>query len=93
MAILKQNGEELLQTEDDGTFISIIKDYFHTLDQSAHPNSPNPKYRSVTKFQELLVTAFKEFSTVNEDMINTHIVINTGFDLSKYFNICEKNGN
>lgn len=72
LAILKQNGEELLQTEDDGTFISIIKDYFHTLDQSAHPNSPNPKYRSVTKFQELLVTAFKEFSTVNEDMINTH---------------------
>ena len=28
LAILKQNGEELLQTEDDGTFISIIKRLF-----------------------------------------------------------------
>lgn len=56
LAILKLNGEELLKTEDDGTFISIIKDYFQTLDQSAHPDSPNPKYRAITKFQELLVT-------------------------------------
>ncbi|KAL6450338.1 MDR1 GTPase-activating protein GYP2 [Candida maltosa Xu316] len=72
LAILKQNGEELLQTEDDGTFISIIKDYFHTLDQSAHPNSPDSKFRNITKFQDLLVTAFKEFSIVNDEMINTH---------------------
>lgn len=72
LAIIKLNGEELLQTEDDGSFISIIKDYFQTLDQSAHPNSPNEKYRSITKFQELLVTAFKEFLVVDEDLINKH---------------------
>lgn len=72
LAILKINGEELLQTEDDGTFISIIKDYFQTLDQSAHPDSSNPKYRAITKFQELLVTAFKEFSNVDEIMIEKH---------------------
>lgn len=72
LAILKLNGDELLKTDDDGTFISIIKNYFQTLDQSAHPDSPNPKYRSITKFQELLVTSFKEFSTVDEDTIDKH---------------------
>lgn len=72
LAILKINGEELLKTDDDGSFISIIKDYFQVLDQSAHPSSPNPKYRSITKFQELLVTAFKEFAIVDDEMINTH---------------------
>lgn len=72
LAILKINGEELLKTEDDGSFISIIKDYFQTLDQSAHPESSNPKFRAITKFQELLVTAFKEFSNVDEIMIEKH---------------------
>lgn len=72
LAILKLNGEELLKTEDDGTFISILKNYFQTLDQSAHPESHNSKYRAITKFQELLVTAFKEFSTINEDTIDKH---------------------
>ncbi|CAH2353287.1 GTPase-activating protein GYP2 [[Candida] railenensis] len=72
LAIIKLNGEELLKTEDDGTFIQILKNYFQTLDQSAHPNSPNEKYRAITKFQELLVTAFKEFSVIDEDAINKH---------------------
>lgn len=72
LAILKLNGEELLKAEDDGTFILILKDYFHTLDQSAHPSSSNPKYSQITKFQELLVTAFKEFSVISEDTIEKH---------------------
>ncbi|CAN3373678.1 hypothetical protein DIURU_005480 [Diutina rugosa] len=72
LAILKINGEELLQQEDDGMFISIIKHYFHTLDESAHPDAKNPKYRAITKFQELLVTAFKEFSTIDDEIINRH---------------------
>lgn len=72
LAIVKLNGAELLSTDDDGTFISIIKDYFQTLDQLAHPDSPNPKYRSVTKFQELLVTAFKEFAVITEETIEKH---------------------
>lgn len=72
LAILKLNGEELLRTEDDGTFISILKNYFLTLDQSAHPDSPNPKYRAITKFQELLVTAFKEFAIITDETIEKH---------------------
>lgn len=72
LAILKLNGEELLKAEDDGTFVSILKEYFLTLDHSAHPNAANPKFSQVTKFQELMVTAFKQFSVINEDVIEKH---------------------
>lgn len=72
LAILKLNGEKLLELDDDGMFISVLKNFFLTLDHSAHPESPNPKYKAITKFQELLVTAFKEFSTVDDDVIDKH---------------------
>lgn len=72
LAILRLNGEELLDATDDGVFISILKDYFSTLSDSAHPESTNPKLRQVTRFQELMITAFKEFSGVTEPMINEY---------------------
>ena len=64
LAILRINGEELLDVADDGAFISILKTYFSKLDESAHPDSDNEKLRSITKFQELMVTAFKEFGQI-----------------------------
>ena len=70
LAILRINGEELLDANDDGTFISILKNYFATLDLSAHPKSENPKLRSLTKFQELMVVAFKEFSGITQHTIS-----------------------
>lgn len=72
LAVLKLNGEELLQCEDDGAFVSVLKEYFHTLDQPAHPHASNPKFTAITKFQELLVTAFKEFSVINDDTVQKH---------------------
>ncbi|KAK9324585.1 rab-GTPase-TBC domain-containing protein [Lipomyces orientalis] len=69
LAILRINGEELLDVNDDGSFISILKDYFSRLGDSAHPTSKNDKLREVTKFQELMVVAFKEFSVITEDII------------------------
>ncbi|WLF80531.1 GTPase activating protein (GAP) [Lodderomyces elongisporus] len=72
LAVFKINGEALLKSEDDASFISIIKSYFGSLDTSAHPSSPQLKYRNITKFQELLAVAFREFSVVDEEMINTH---------------------
>ncbi|KAG0667742.1 GTPase-activating protein [Maudiozyma exigua] len=69
LAVLKVNGDDILQADDDGMFIAIVKHYFQTLHESAHPDSPDLKYRQITKFQELLVTAFKEFSVITEDMI------------------------
>jgi hypothetical protein len=69
LAILRINGEELLDATDDGAFISVLKSYFARLDESAHPKSENPKLRAVTRFQELMVVAFKEFSGVTHNSI------------------------
>jgi hypothetical protein len=69
LAILRINGEELLDAADDGAFISVLKGYFVRLDESAHPKSENPKLRAVTKFQELMVVAFKEFSGITHSSI------------------------
>ena len=69
LAILRINGEELLDVHDDGSFISILKSYFSTLDESAHPRSENPKLRAITRFQELMVVAFKEFSGITHSSI------------------------
>lgn len=70
LAILRINGEELLDITDDGTFISILKTYFSRLDESAHPKSENEKLRAVTKFQELMVVAFKEFAGITQGTIS-----------------------
>ena len=69
LAILRINGEELLDVTDDGTFISILKTYFSMLDESAHPKSESEKLRAVTKFQELMVVAFKEFAGITQSTI------------------------
>ena len=70
LAILRINGEELLDAADDGTFISVLKSYFARLDESAHPKSENPKLRAVTRFQELMVVAFKEFAGITQNTIS-----------------------
>ncbi|PUU79316.1 rab-GTPase-TBC domain-domain-containing protein [Tuber borchii] len=69
LAILRINGEELLDASDDGAFISILKSYFSRLDESAHPRSDNEKLRAVTRFQELMVVAFKEFAGITQNTI------------------------
>ena len=70
LAILRINGEELLDVGDDGSFISVLKNYFSRLDESAHPRSENEKLRAITKFQELMVTAFKEFAGVTHASVS-----------------------
>ena len=69
LAILKMNGEALLETSDDGVFINTMKGFFASLEDSAYPDSHDPKMRQITRFQELLVTAFREFSIVTDETI------------------------
>ncbi|ORY75652.1 rab-GTPase-TBC domain-domain-containing protein [Leucosporidium creatinivorum] len=69
LAILKVNGPELLQTTDDGAFINVLKRYFATLGESAHPNSSDSRTRQITKFQELFVVAFREFAIITDETI------------------------
>lgn len=72
LAILRVNGEELLDAVDDGAFISVLKSFFSRLDESAHPNSSNEKLRALTRFQDLMVVALREFSSVTQDTITEH---------------------
>ncbi|KAL8283146.1 hypothetical protein RQP46_005924 [Phenoliferia psychrophenolica] len=69
LAILKINGEELLATTDDGAFINCMKSYFASLGDPAHPRAPDSRTRQITKFQELLVVAFREFSIITDETI------------------------
>lgn len=69
LAILKVNGEELLECTDDGQFISCMRNYFASLGDSAHPDASDPQLRQITNFQELLVVAFREFGIVTDELI------------------------
>ncbi|QRV89023.1 GTPase-activating protein GYP2 [Ceratobasidium sp. AG-Ba] len=69
LAILKINGGKLLQIEDDGAFINVMRTYFSSLDKSAHPDHPDSRTRAITNFQELLLVAFREFSTITDATI------------------------
>ncbi|KAK3828733.1 MAG: rab-GTPase-TBC domain-containing protein [Benniella sp.] len=69
LAILKVNGDELLASKDDGAFMNILKKYFSSLDDSAFPNSTNPKARALTKFSELMLVAYKEFDSVTPELV------------------------
>ncbi|CCM02603.1 uncharacterized protein FIBRA_04706 [Fibroporia radiculosa] len=69
LAILKINGEKLLQIQDDGGFIQLMREYFSSLGDSAHPNSTDPRARAITRFQELLLVSFREFSVITDDTI------------------------
>lgn len=46
-----------------------MREYFASLDQSAHPTSTDPRVRSITNFQELLLVAFREFSVITDEVI------------------------
>ncbi|WPK25152.1 hypothetical protein PUMCH_002455 [Australozyma saopauloensis] len=72
LAILKINGEELIKTTDDGTFIQILKKYFTSLDQRSEPSSTNPKNAQRTKFMDLFLVAFREFSVITDEMVEKH---------------------
>ncbi|KAH9933426.1 rab-GTPase-TBC domain-containing protein [Fomitopsis serialis] len=69
LAILKINGEELLQIQDDGGFIQLMREYFSKLGESAHPESSDPRARAITRFQELLLVSFREFAVITDDTI------------------------
>ncbi|KAI5121866.1 hypothetical protein M0805_001074 [Coniferiporia weirii] len=71
LAILKINGEALLEIQDDGGFISLMRVYFASLGESAHPESTDPRTRSITRFQELLLVSFREFSVITDETIQS----------------------
>ena len=90
LAILRINGEELLDVTDDGAFISVLKTYFSRLDESMHPKSENEKLRAVTRFQELMVVAFKEFSGITQNTISEQRAKHKGAVLDNIENFAKR---
>lgn len=66
LGVLRVNGEALLQAEDNTAVLEILKRYFDSLGDMTRTASS----KQITKFQELLVTAFKEFSIVTNESIH-----------------------
>ncbi len=50
-------------------FINLMREYFATLGESAHPTHSDPRVRAITNFQELLVVAFREFNGITDETI------------------------
>ena len=48
-----------------------MRKYFTSLGDSAYPNSTDPRTRAITRFQELLLVSFREFSVVTDETIQT----------------------
>ena len=48
---------------------SLMRDYFASLGDSAHPNSADPRARAITRFQELLLVSFREFAVITDETI------------------------
>ncbi|KAI8367363.1 rab-GTPase-TBC domain-containing protein [Choanephora cucurbitarum] len=69
LAVLKINGDALLEAADDGAFMDILKQYFSQLADPLYPNSENSKAKSLTKFNELLLVAYREFSNITDELV------------------------
>lgn len=48
-----------------------MREYFASLGDSAHPSASDPRSRAIIKFQELLLVAFREFSIINDEIIES----------------------
>jgi len=48
-----------------------MRGYFASLGDSAHPESPDPRARAITRFQELLLVSFREFSIITDETIQS----------------------
>lgn len=71
LAIFKVNGEALLSAEDNTQVVEVLRSYFDTLDQPCRfPVRPGKP--PVTKFQELMVVAFREFAVITDKMIREY---------------------
>ena len=46
-----------------------MREYFDSLSGSAHPESSDPRTRAISRFQELLLVAFREFSVITDETI------------------------
>ncbi|KAJ3100930.1 hypothetical protein HDU97_001814 [Phlyctochytrium planicorne] len=69
LAILKTNGDAILKVKDDGELMNVLKGYFASLGDLIKSSDPSASSRTITKFNQLMLTAYREFQVVTHDMI------------------------
>ncbi|KAJ3281820.1 hypothetical protein HK104_011257, partial [Borealophlyctis nickersoniae] len=84
LAILKTNGDALLKAKDDGELMNVLKSSFATLGDIVQSNDQRAS-RSITKFNQLILTAYREFQSVTHEMIvdlrkSLHLKVVHGLD-------------
>ncbi|KAI9092428.1 rab-GTPase-TBC domain-containing protein [Phlyctochytrium arcticum] len=68
LAILKINGDAIMKVKDDGELMNVLKAYFATLGEMVH-NDDQKKTRNISKFNQLILTAYREFQSITHDLI------------------------
>ncbi|RKO87204.1 rab-GTPase-TBC domain-containing protein, partial [Blyttiomyces helicus] len=68
LAILKTNGDAIMKVRDDGELMNVFKTYFLTLGDVVQAGDSKAS-RTITKFNQLILTAYREFQTVTHEMI------------------------
>ncbi|KAJ3221518.1 hypothetical protein HK099_003430 [Clydaea vesicula] len=79
LAILKTNGDAIMKIKDDGELMNILKSFFIDLGELVPggvmlpSNSPeeasNTSAKQMTRFNELMLTAYREFQSVTQEMV------------------------
>ncbi|KAJ3214732.1 hypothetical protein HDU67_001323 [Dinochytrium kinnereticum] len=69
LAILKTNGEAILKVKDDGELMNVLKAYFASLGDLIKSTDPSASSRTITRFNQLMLTAYREFQVVTHEMI------------------------
>ncbi|KAI9325982.1 rab-GTPase-TBC domain-containing protein [Zopfochytrium polystomum] len=69
LAILKTNGEAILKVKDDGELMNVLKAYFAGLGEVVQSADTAVPARTITRFNQLMLTAYREFQMVSQDMI------------------------
>ncbi|KAJ3037593.1 hypothetical protein HDV00_001481 [Rhizophlyctis rosea] len=67
MAILKTNGDAILKVKDDGELMFTLKQYYNSLGEKVETS--DKRAARITRFNQLILTAYREFEMVTHDMI------------------------
>jgi hypothetical protein len=77
LATLRINGKELLDVQDDGSFISILKSYFSSLGELAYLRSENQKLGAVTLADhEFMQRLFRNWDVDRSQGLSLQNVVN-----------------
>ncbi|KAI9296928.1 TBC-domain-containing protein [Neoconidiobolus thromboides FSU 785] len=69
LAVLKINGDKLMEAEDDGVFVEVLKKYFQSLEEPVNKEFGDKGVKTITKYTLLITIAYREFKSVDNNKI------------------------